>query len=122
LSIDFLDRPLEIGKGGNCFLPGEREGESCLPSGKGGFSFGVILSVAKNLGGSLSGIHPELRFFSRGVYPEPDPSVASLPQDDKGEGLPQNDIEVKRSFRMTRSGMTETSDVLNLANLYFDIV
>jgi len=81
-----------------------------------------------------------LRFFSRGVYPEPDPSVPSLPQDDKGEGLPQddkgeglpqddkgeglpqNDIEVKRSFRMTRSGMTETSDVSNLANLDFDIV
>jgi hypothetical protein len=27
----------------------------------------------------------------RGVYPELDPSVASLPQDDKGEGLPQDD-------------------------------
>jgi hypothetical protein len=26
----------------------------------------------------------------RGVYPELDPSVASLPQDDKGKGLPQD--------------------------------
>jgi hypothetical protein len=54
----------------------------------------VILSKAKN-----PTIHP-LRFFGRGVHPELDPSVASLPQDDKGkkdslkikgEGLLQND-------------------------------
>ena len=25
-------------------------------------------------------------------YPEPDPSVPPFPQDDKGEGLPQNDM------------------------------
>ena len=34
----------------------------------------------------------------RGVYPEPDPSVASLPQDDKGEGLLQNDINEGLTF------------------------
>jgi len=36
------------------------------------------------------GVYPE-RSFGRGVHPELDPSVASLPQDDKGEGLPKDD-------------------------------
>ena len=45
------------------------------------------------------GVYPE-RSFGRGVHPELDPSVASLPQDDKGEGLPQDDT--KRRARNDR--------------------
>ena|GEM_PF-5644820 len=49
----------------------------------------VILSAVKNLNPSYG--LSRTGFFSRGVYPEPDPSVALLPQDDEGEGLPQDD-------------------------------
>ncbi|MCJ7653885.1 MAG: hypothetical protein MUO97_01045 [Dehalococcoidia bacterium] len=41
-----------------------------------------------------------MRFFSRGVHPELDPSVASLPQDDRGEGLPQDDKGKKDSLKI----------------------
>jgi len=77
----------------------------------------VTLNEVKGLGPSLrsSFAKPVLsRFFGRGFYSKPDPSVASLPQDDRGEGLSQNDRRRAQddrkecSLRMTGEGLRMT--------------
>ena len=53
------------------------------------------------------------RFFGRGFYSKPDPSVALLPQDDRGEGLRMTSEELRMTseeLRMTSEGLRMTEE------------